>query len=159
MRAQTISQLQLTNDEARMILKSAELDPATADKFPDVENPKETAESNNRIRAKWILASRSPGFIDGIKEYYRLVRDLNPVTFVAERGYQIGSGEEMFTGDKVSRVQAVVDLLVYLAFLKGVRDVADRESSGGVGVLHRAACRTGAAAGRARPTKNERIWS
>jgi hypothetical protein len=52
---------------------------------------------------------------------YRVLRDVNLVTFAFERGYQIGSGKEMFTGQSVSRVQSGLEFITALAALKVVQ--------------------------------------
>jgi len=51
---------------------------------------------------------------------YGLFRDMNPLHFALERGWQIGSGKEMFTEEDRSRLGAAGEFLVALAIIKGV---------------------------------------
>jgi len=46
---------------------------------------------------------------------YGLARDFNPLHFALERGWQMGSGEEMFTAHKVSRLGAAGEFFTALA--------------------------------------------
>jgi hypothetical protein len=55
---------------------------------------------------------------------YRLVRDINPIHFALERGWQIGAGKEMFTGQDVSRLHAAGEFLLSLATVYGVNKAA-----------------------------------
>jgi len=46
---------------------------------------------------------------------YGLVRDVNPLHFALERGWQMGSGQEMFTEQKVSQLGAAQEFFTALA--------------------------------------------
>ncbi len=59
-----------------------------------------------------------PATIGVLKTQYRTYRDLNPLHFALERGYQVGSGEEMFTGEKVNRARSGAEFLTALAGIK-----------------------------------------
>ena len=49
---------------------------------------------------------------------YRFSRDLNPLYFALERGWQVGSGKEMFSREDRSRLGAAGDFLAALALMK-----------------------------------------
>ena len=51
-------------------------------------------------------------------DMYRMARDLNPLHFAFERGSEIGSGQEMFTGENVSRTRAGTELALAIAIGK-----------------------------------------
>jgi RHS repeat-associated protein len=51
---------------------------------------------------------------------YRLFRDVNPVHFALERGWQMGSGREMFTREPVSRLGAATEFFTALALSYGI---------------------------------------
>lgn len=55
--------------------------------------------------------------------YYRFARDLNPAWFVLERGYQIGSGKEMFSEEPVSRATAGIEFLIGIGIIKLIGSV------------------------------------
>lgn len=84
--------------------------------------------SKNILYANWRSRARilnhykytHPATIRLFKHSYRTARDLNPATWAFERGYQIGSGQEMFTGDKVSRAGAGAEVLLAIILLKGM---------------------------------------
>ncbi len=86
-----------------------------------------------RRRILRILTIQNPHFSQYVTELYRVSRDFNPVHFAAERGWQVGSGEESITGVKVSRAQAAAEFVVYLALLKGAQTApkAITEAAGG----------------------------
>jgi hypothetical protein len=46
---------------------------------------------------------------------YGLARDINPLHFALERGWQMGSGQELFTGQEVSRLGAAQEFFTALA--------------------------------------------
>ncbi|HLL06920.1 MAG TPA: hypothetical protein VK539_40470 [Myxococcaceae bacterium] len=47
---------------------------------------------------------------------YGVARDVNPLFFALERGWQMGSGQELFTGREVSRLGAAGEFFTALAF-------------------------------------------
>jgi hypothetical protein len=51
---------------------------------------------------------------------YRLIRDVNPIHFAFEQGWQIGSGKETFTAEDVSRLGAAGEFLASLALVYGL---------------------------------------
>jgi len=79
------------------------------------------ANLSTRRRMLFILLLQDNAFANYVTELYRVSRDLNPVHFAAERGIQIGTGTETITGQKVSRLQAGVEFVVYLALVKGAQ--------------------------------------
>ena len=50
--------------------------------------------------------------------YYRFIRDSNPALFALERGWQLGTGKEMFTNKPISRTQSVLDFLIGIGVIK-----------------------------------------
>jgi hypothetical protein len=95
------------------------------------DGPQDRAQyANWRTRARIINHYRfsHPATINGLMGTYRLARDSNPAIFALERGWQIGSGKEMFTGLKVSRLQAGLELLLSIGVVKllGLRSKPNR---------------------------------
>ncbi len=95
------------------------------------DGPNDRAQyANWRSRARIINHYRftHPATINGLMTTYRLARDSNPIHFALERGWQIGSGKEMFTGLKVSRAQAGLELLLSIGVVKllGLRAKPER---------------------------------
>ena len=70
---------------------------------------------------------------------YRLVRDVNPIHFALERGWQIGSGREMFTGQEVSRLGAAFEFVASLALVYGVGRVLQATRPAAAGAADSAA--------------------
>lgn len=75
-------------------------------------------ENRRRIVAHYVYTH--PATVRLERGLYRLVRDINPIHFALERGWQIGSGREMFTQQDVSRLGAAGEFLVSLAVIYGV---------------------------------------
>lgn len=75
-------------------------------------------ENRRRIMAHYVLTH--PATVRLQLGLYRLVRDINPLHFALERGWQIGSGREMFTGQQVSRLGAAFEFTAALALVYGV---------------------------------------
>jgi hypothetical protein len=75
-------------------------------------------ENRRRIMAHYVLTH--PATVRLQLGLYRLVRDINPLHFALERGWQIGSGREMFTGQDVSRLGAAFEFVASLALVYGV---------------------------------------
>jgi hypothetical protein len=75
-------------------------------------------ENRRRIMAHYVLTH--PATVRLQLGLYRLVRDINPLHFALERGWQIGSGREMFTGLQVSRLGAAFEFTVALALVYGI---------------------------------------
>ena len=67
-------------------------------------------ENRRRIVAHYVLTH--PATVQYEIELYRLSRDVVPPLFIAERIYEVLTGKEAFTGDKISRLRAGVELLV-----------------------------------------------
>ena len=61
---------------------------------------------------------------------YALARDSNPVHFALERGWQMASGQEMFTGQQVSQLGAAGEFFTALAAGRGRGQVDDRHAAG-----------------------------
>ncbi|MBN1210903.1 MAG: hypothetical protein JXB05_39005 [Myxococcaceae bacterium] len=68
---------------------------------------------------------------------YGLARDSNPLHFALERGWQVGRGKEMFTGQEVSRLGAAAEFFAALAVGVAVERA--------MGVAHPLAARGGSA--------------
>lgn len=79
-----------------------------------------TQYANWRSRARIINHYKftHPATVEGLMLYYRVTRDTNPAWFALERGWQLGSGKEMFTGKPVSRTRAGLELLLGLGVIK-----------------------------------------
>ena len=75
-------------------------------------------ENRRRILANYVYTH--PATVRLQLGLYRLVRDVNPIHFAIERGWQIGSGREMFTGQEVSRLGAAFEFVASLALIYGV---------------------------------------
>ena len=87
-------------------------------------------ENRRRILAHYVWTH--PATVRLQLGLYRLVRDVNPLHFALERGWQIGSGREMFTRQEVSRLGAAFEFVASLALVYGIGRVirAVRPSSG-----------------------------
>jgi RHS repeat-associated protein len=70
-------------------------------------------ENRRRIVAHYVFTH--PATVQLQLGIYRLFRDINPIHFAFERGWQVGSGREMFTGREVSRLGAAAEFFVALA--------------------------------------------
>jgi hypothetical protein len=75
-------------------------------------------ENRRRILAHYVYTH--PATINLELGVYSFVRDINPLHFALERGWQIGGGREMFTGQDVSRLGAAGEFLASLALIYGV---------------------------------------
>lgn len=75
-------------------------------------------ENRRRIIAHYIYTH--PATVRLELGVYRLFRDVNPIHFALERGWQIGSGREMFTQRDVSRLGAAGEFIVSLALIYGI---------------------------------------
>ena len=75
-------------------------------------------ENRRRIVANYVY--KHPATVRLELGLYRLVRDINPIHFAFERGWQIGRGRELFTGEDVSRLGAAGEFLLSLAIVYGV---------------------------------------
>jgi RHS repeat-associated protein len=75
-------------------------------------------ENRRRILAHYVYTH--PATVRLQLGLYRLFRDINPIHFALERGWQIGSGREMFTQQDVSRIGAAAEFLASLALIYGV---------------------------------------
>lgn len=67
-------------------------------------------ENRRRIIAHYVLTH--PATIEYEIQLYRLSRDVNPFHFIVERVYEVATGREMFTDEKVSRMAAGAELLL-----------------------------------------------
>lgn len=75
-------------------------------------------ENRRRILAHYVYTH--PATVRLELGLYRLVRDVNPIHFALERGWQIGGGKEMFTGEDVSRLGAAGEFLLAIGTMYGV---------------------------------------
>ncbi len=89
-------------------------------------------ENRRRIIAHYVLTH--PATVALQLGIYRLFRDVNPIHFALERGWQMGSGKEMFTEQPVSRLGAAVEFFAALAISygisKGIRSLRYSPSTG-----------------------------
>jgi hypothetical protein len=79
-----------------------------------------TLYANWRSRARIInhYKFHHPATKAGLMTYYRFARDLNPAWFAFERGWQLGTGKEMFTNEPVSRTQSALEFLLGIGVIK-----------------------------------------
>ena len=75
-------------------------------------------ENRRRVLAHYVYTH--PATVRLQLGLYRLVRDVNPLHFALERGWQICGGREMFTEQEVSRLGAAFDFVTALALVYGV---------------------------------------
>jgi GH25 family lysozyme M1 (1,4-beta-N-acetylmuramidase) len=75
-------------------------------------------ENRRRIMAHYVTTH--PATVRLELGLYRLIRDINPLHFALERGWQIGGGKEMFTGLEVSRLGAAFEFVASLALVYGI---------------------------------------
>jgi hypothetical protein len=78
-------------------------------------------ENRRRLLANYVYTH--PATVRLQLGLYRLVRDINPIHFALERGWQIGGGREMFTGQEVSRLGAAFEFVASLGLVYGVGKV------------------------------------
>ncbi|HYH97677.1 hypothetical protein [Hyalangium sp.] len=70
-------------------------------------------ENRRRIVKHYFMTH--PATIQALLGGYELARDVNPLHFALERGWQMGSGQEMFTEQKVSQLGAAQEFFTALA--------------------------------------------
>ena len=70
-------------------------------------------ENRRRIVKHYFMTH--PATLQQLLGLYGLARDVNPLHFALERGWQMGSGEEMFTEQKVSQLGAAQEFFTALA--------------------------------------------
>ncbi len=70
-------------------------------------------ENRRRIVKHYVLTH--PATLRLSLGLYGLARDVNPLHFALERGWQMGSGQEMFTGQEVSQLGAAQEFFTALA--------------------------------------------
>jgi GH25 family lysozyme M1 (1,4-beta-N-acetylmuramidase) len=80
-------------------------------------------ENRRRIMAHYVTTH--PATVRLELGLYRLIRDINPLHFALERGWQIGGGKEMFTGLEVSRLGAAFEFVASLALVYGIGKVLE----------------------------------
>jgi len=80
-------------------------------------------ENRRRILAHYVYTH--PATVRLQLGLYRMVRDINPLHFALERGWQIGGGKEMFTGQDVSRLGAAFEFVSSVALVYGVGRVLE----------------------------------
>ncbi len=76
-------------------------------------------ENRRRIVAHYVLLH--PATIAYELQLYRITRDVVPPLFIGERVYELFTGEEAFTGEKVSRLHAAVDILIVIVLGRVLR--------------------------------------
>ena len=137
-----IPRIKFTDDEIKQILKSAEKPGSdfnftfyTAENLPDRlravaerdfadlpgdEKYAMQAFVSNQRRARWILLARNPAFQEYVGQLYGLLRSVNPVHFTVEKGIVVATGKEPVLGGEASRLNALKEMLIYWALVKGV---------------------------------------
>jgi subtilisin family serine protease len=90
---------------------------------PDAARRYANYENRRRILANYVYTH--PATLRLELGLYRSVRDINPLHFALERGWQIGSGREMFTEQEVSRLGAAFEFVASLALVYGVGKALD----------------------------------
>jgi hypothetical protein len=75
-------------------------------------------ETRRRIVAHYVYTH--PATVNLQLGIYRLFRDVNPIHFAFERGWQIGSGREMFTSEDTSRLGAAAEFLLAVGLVYGI---------------------------------------
>ncbi|KFE68737.1 hypothetical protein [Hyalangium minutum] len=70
-------------------------------------------ENRRRIVKHYFMTH--PATLQALLGGYGLARDVNPLHFALERGWQMGSGQEMFTEQEVSRLGAAQEFFTALA--------------------------------------------
>ncbi len=85
---------------------------------PDDRTAYVNYETRRRIVAHYVYTH--PATVALHMGLYRLFRDANPIHFALERGWQIGSGREMFTGADASRLGAATEFLLAVGLVYGL---------------------------------------
>ncbi|WP_309890767.1 YwqJ-related putative deaminase [Archangium sp.] len=96
----------LTPEEAREVERFAGTGVDAARSYAHFEN-------RRRIVAHYVLTH--PATVQLQLGLYGLTRDTNPLHFALERGWQVGSGKEMFTEQDVSQLGAATEFFAALA--------------------------------------------
>ena len=96
--------------------------------FSEIQNADDRHEAyaNFKSRLRIIQYISIMQGSNDVLNIYRLCRDLNPLAFAWERGWEIGSGQEQFTRIKTSQSWAAAQLLACLAIIK-ITDVGINE--------------------------------
>ncbi|MBI3836667.1 MAG: hypothetical protein HY288_01870, partial [Planctomycetia bacterium] len=137
-----IPRIKFTDDEIKQILKSAEKPGsdlnltfytaqnlparlrAEAEKnFADLPGDEKYAMQafvSNQRRARTILLFRNAAFQQYVGQLYGLLRSFNPAHFTVEKGVVVATGKEPVLGGEASRLDALREMLIYLAIMKGV---------------------------------------
>jgi hypothetical protein len=84
-------------------------------------------ENRRRIMAHYVYTH--PATVQYELGLYRLSRDVIPPFFIFERVYELFTGEEAFTGDKVSRVRAAFDLVLAVVIGRVLRAAAGAKAT------------------------------
>jgi hypothetical protein len=106
-----IDYLKLT-DEQRKIAKYYFGDsPVSSFKYANYE-------TRRSIIAHYIYTH--PASVNILLALYRIIRDSNPLFFSFERGWQIGSGKEMFTNVDASRLGAAGEFFLAIGLIYGL---------------------------------------
>jgi len=80
---------------------------------PSVTHSFANRENRRRIVSHYVMMH--PRTVRMLLGQYGLARDVNPLSFALERGWQVGSGKEMFTEQDVSRLGAAAEFFTALA--------------------------------------------
>ena len=94
-------------------------------------------ENRRRIVAHYVVTH--PATVNLQLALYRFVRDMNPLHFALERGWQVGGGKEMFTDKSVSRLTAGAEFVAALALMYGIsKGLAAANPAGATGAAGKA---------------------
>jgi hypothetical protein len=85
-------------------------------------NYEKYANFENRLRIVTHYVLTHPATVQLQLGLFRFVRDINPIHFALERGWQIGSGKEMFT-EKKFRLGAAAEFFLSLSLSYGISKV------------------------------------
>ncbi|HRK29818.1 MAG TPA: hypothetical protein PLD59_01970, partial [Tepidisphaeraceae bacterium] len=133
-----VQDVELTDAEIRMVLTqsanghywtAANLDDhqkqRADENYPAFQNPALRyafrAYDANLAQCRFILTFQQPEAQAYITETYQLLRGANPIHYVGETGFAIGSGYEPVLGTEVSRFGKAGELVLYLTLLKGIQ--------------------------------------
>jgi hypothetical protein len=130
--AEEILRIKLTQEEVKMILERTDLGYAQSlsargfaaadERYPDLppgERYVRFLATVNYKRARGALLIQGTRFAEYVDGIYKVLRASNPAHFAFETGMVIGGGKEPVLGYERSQLEAGVDMLLYLAILKG----------------------------------------
>ncbi|HEX6641897.1 MAG TPA: RHS repeat-associated core domain-containing protein, partial [Thermoanaerobaculia bacterium] len=130
--AHELSTLELTKAEVRTIIDSIPRTPEPTGFWAKLWttrivpiNPDINPQGAER-QARFVLLLRNRAFQQYAGQLYELTRGMNPVQFSFETGWAIGSGRDLVMDKEVSRTEKTIELVAYLAFMKGTNWLLNR---------------------------------